>query len=96
MQDLIRQVTQELTAVDATVSGKGRLAVNEVIFELHTVAVEKVGGKGGIDLRVIAVGGDVASEQTSIHKVTVKVGADNKPMYVAHNPTALGPLGTDA
>ena len=89
-------MAEELTAVDAAVKGKGRLSVNEIVFELNTVAVEKVGGKGGVDLKVISLGGDVTSERSNIHKVTVKVGVTNEPFYVAWNPIDDNSGGTDA
>ncbi|WP_299739046.1 trypco2 family protein [uncultured Roseobacter sp.] len=77
LKDLIFQVRQDLLDVEQTVKGDGRLFVKEIVFELHTVAVEKSGTKGGFDLKVITLGGDQATEHTQIHKITVKVdGSD--------------------
>ena len=86
LKDLIFQVRQDLLEVEKTVEGRGRLFVKELVFELHMVAVEKSGAKGGIDLKVITLGGDLAEEQTQIHKVTVKVEVDEDnplPMSVS-------------
>ncbi|MEM1360109.1 MAG: trypco2 family protein [Pseudomonadota bacterium] len=73
LKDLIYQVRQDLMDIQNTARGGGRLVVKELMFELQMVAVEKEDGKGGIDLKLIMVDGDLDREQTQIHKVTVKV-----------------------
>lgn len=76
LKDLITQVTNDLREIDEKTEGDGSLFVKEVIFEVHVMAVEKAGASGGLDLKVVSAGGDVAKEQTSIHKVTVKIDCE--------------------
>ena len=72
LKELIEQVREDLAAAEKGVKGKGKLYVKEVIFEINMVAVESVGGKGGIDLKVLTLGGDLSEENRHVHKVTVR------------------------
>ena len=74
LKELIGQVREDLAEAEKGVEGKGKLYVKEVIFEINMVAVENVSGKGGIDLKVLTLGGNLSEENRHIHKVTVKSG----------------------
>jgi hypothetical protein len=75
LEDLISQTCDDLLAVEKGVEGEGRLYVEEVIFEINMVAVESASAKGGIDLKVVTLGGDIKEDNSKIHKVTVKAKA---------------------
>jgi hypothetical protein len=72
LKELIEQVREDLAEAEKGVKGKGKLYVKEVVFEINMVAVKSVGGKGGIDLKVLTLGGDLSEENRHVHKVTIK------------------------
>ena len=78
LKELIEQVREDLAEAEKSVKGKGRLYVKEVIFEINMVAVESAGGKGGIDLKVLTLGGNLSEENRHVHKVTVKAESSGK------------------
>ena len=86
LSQLIRHVRQELHEAAAERRAAGEpaiLRVETVTVELHAVATSSKEGKGGVDLKVVTVGGQKAYSEQETHKIVVVLRAKlpDEPQY---------------
>jgi hypothetical protein len=70
--DLVTSIRDELEQADKArlVSGKAALfQLSGLELELNFVVSETAGAKGGFDIKVLSVGGDVSVRTEEVHKV---------------------------
>ena len=82
----IRHVRQELQAAASELRASGEdalLRVETVNIEVHAVATTSKEGKGGVDLKVLTLGGGKLIKEQEIHKITVTLRAKrpDEPQY---------------
>jgi hypothetical protein len=92
VKDLVQAVRHELEELDQAriAADKAPLfQLSSLELELHFVVEQRRAGQGKIDLKVVALGGDVAHRTEQIHKVTVRFD-------VAGQADGRQPLGSRA
>lgn len=90
--DLVTRVRDELERLDAdrrSADKPALFALKEMELELQFTAVERKGGQGAIDLRVISVGGSKDIESSAIQKINLRFDLDP----TAERERALGSRG---
>ena len=96
---IIRKISDELLESQDQRIREGRPAVFRVgslDVELNFVVTRSRTGSGGIDLRVVTLGGELASETQHVQKVTVHLdaGGTASPLAVAPREDASAAPGT--
>jgi hypothetical protein len=86
LSQLIRHVRQQLHEAAAARREAGEraiLRVETVTIELHTVATSSKEGKGGVDLKIVTVGGQKAYSEQETQKIVVVLRAKlpDEPEY---------------
>lgn len=79
--ELVSKVREELEALDAgrRAAGKPALFVVEGLeLELQFTAVKRGGGHGGIDLKVITLGGSKEVESGAVQKINLRFALDEE------------------
>jgi hypothetical protein len=78
IKDLIRRVDSELRESQAEREASGQaaiFAVEKLTLEVNFVVTESAQGKGGLDFKIITIGGEKGYEQQQVHKVTLQLAA---------------------
>ncbi|HEY7950164.1 MAG TPA: trypco2 family protein [Solirubrobacterales bacterium] len=78
---MVSKVREELEALDASrrVAGKPALfVVEELELELQFTAIKRGEGHGGIDLKVITLGGSKGVESGAVQKINLRFALDEK------------------
>ncbi|HKT82636.1 MAG TPA: trypco2 family protein [Solirubrobacterales bacterium] len=91
--DLVARVREELETLDARRRSAGKpalFALREMELELQFTAAERTDGKGGIDLKVISVGGSKGVESSAVQKINLRFALDP----TADGERALGSRGS--
>jgi hypothetical protein len=91
--ELVARVREELETLDADRRSAGKpalFALKEMELELQFTAVKRIDGTGGIDLKVISVGGSKGIESTAAQKINLRFALDP----VADRERALGSRGS--
>lgn len=77
--DLVARVRDELETLDVSREAAGRAALfslDELELELQFTAVERTDGRGGVDLKVISLGGSKGVESTAVQKIRLRFVPD--------------------
>jgi hypothetical protein len=78
IRELIRRVNKELLESQEERRQEGGAAIFQVeglTIEVNFVAIDTKGGRGGLDFKVITVGGEKHYENQQVHKITLTLGA---------------------
>jgi hypothetical protein len=71
--ELVSRVRDELERLDAKRGGRPALfSLDELELELQFTAVERADGQGGIDLKVISLGGSKGVESSAVQKIRLR------------------------
>jgi hypothetical protein len=73
--DLVARVRDELETLDASRDAADRPALfslDELELELQFTAIERVDGRGGIDLKVVSLGASKGLESTAVQKIRLR------------------------
>ena len=77
--ELVSRVRDELETLDAarqTANKPALFTLEQLELELQFTAVERLDGRGGIDLKVISVGGSKGVESTAVQKIRLRFALD--------------------
>jgi hypothetical protein len=86
ISDLIRYARGQLHEASQArrdANERALFRVESMTIEVHVVATHKREGKGGIDLRVLTIGGQKNYEHQQVHKITMtlRAKAPDEPEY---------------
>lgn len=77
--ELVSRVREELETLDTNRQASGKPALfslEQLELELQFTAVERTDGHGGIDLKVISVGGALGVESSAVQVIRLQFGLD--------------------